>query len=91
MNHVHESIGMGVCRMSSVGLLLQAQRGRKTPQKHVWEVPGHASRRLPDLEELIGAQARERVQVPCSGPTSLTYKTEGNNTGAGSSPVFAKS
>lgn len=47
-------------------LLLQAQRGRKTPQKHVWEVPGHASRRLPDLEELIGGQARERIQVASS-------------------------
>lgn len=54
--------------LSVVCLLLQAQRGRKTPQKHVWEVPGHASRRLPDLEELIGGQARDRIQVPSCQP-----------------------
>lgn len=39
---------------------MQAQRGRKTPRKQLWEVPGHAGR-LPDLEELIGSQARARA------------------------------
>ena len=52
-----------VWRVSSDCLLLQAQRGRKTPQKHLWEMPGHAGRRLPDLEELIGSEARARTQV----------------------------
>ena len=55
----------------SSGGLVQAQRGRKTPKKHVWEVPGHAGRHLPDLEELIGSQARERTQVFSSAKANL--------------------
>lgn len=51
--------------------MLQAQRGRKSPQKHVWDVPGHVSRHLPDLEELIGAQARQRSQVWSSAQTPI--------------------
>ncbi|KAL0054565.1 hypothetical protein WJX82_011065 [Trebouxia sp. C0006] len=42
---------------------VKAQRGGKAPKKQLWDVAGHVSQRLPDLEELIGSQARHRVQA----------------------------
>lgn len=71
--------GMVVCCVSPVCRASQAQRGRKTPQKHVWELPGHASRRLPDLEELIGEQARERTQVSSSAQLGANRQGTGTN------------
>lgn len=44
-------------------LTWQVQRGGKAPKKQLWDVAGHVSQRLPDLEELIGSQARHRDQV----------------------------
>ena len=42
---------------------VQGQRGSNAARKEAWNVPEHVCSRLPDLEELIGAQARQRLKV----------------------------